>query len=98
MTGEKIRWLEITQRKLLAYEVLIFLHFRVILAANAPIRYILNKNSSKILSTGDLVVEISGGSPIQSTGRIGYVNQHTLARFDNDIITSNFCKALFIKQ
>jgi len=65
---------------------------------NAPIRYILNKNSSKILSTGDLVVEISGGSPIQSTGRIGYVNQHTLARFDNDIITSNFCKALSLNN
>lgn len=65
---------------------------------NAPIRYILNKNSSKILSTGDLVVEISGGSPAQSTGRIGYVNQHTLARFDNDIITSNFCKALSLNN
>ncbi|HPI71301.1 MAG TPA: restriction endonuclease subunit S, partial [Tenuifilaceae bacterium] len=34
----------------------------------APERYILEKNEHKILSNGDLVVEISGGSPTQSTG------------------------------
>ena len=63
-------------------------------SCKAPIRFILNKNSSKILSSGDLVIEISGGSPTQSTGRIGYINQHVLERFDDDVITSNFCKAL----
>ena len=65
---------------------------------NAPIRYILNKNSSKLLSLGDLIVEISGGSPTQSTGRIGYINNNVLNRFDTDIITSNFCKALSLNN
>ena len=67
-------------------------------SCKAPIRFILNKNSSKILSSGDLVIEISGGSPTQSTGRIGYINQHVLERFDDDVITSNFCKALSLNN
>ena len=67
-------------------------------SSNAPIRYILNKNSSKVLSYGDLIIEISGGSPTQSTGRIGYINQHALDKFDTDIITSNFCKAISLNN
>lgn len=65
---------------------------------NAPVRYILSKNVDKILSSGDIVVEISGGSPTQSTGRICYINDYTLKRFDKDIITSNFCKAFSTKK
>ena len=60
----------------------------------APERYILEKNSYKLLADGDLIIEISGGSPTQSTGRICYINKNVLKRFDNDIITSNFCKAI----
>jgi type I restriction enzyme S subunit len=65
---------------------------------NAPIRYILPKNTNKKLSDGNLIIEISGGSPIQSTGRICYINQGTLERFNTDIITSNFCKAISLKN
>ncbi|MDR2337959.1 MAG: restriction endonuclease subunit S [Deltaproteobacteria bacterium] len=65
---------------------------------NAPARYILPNNTNKKLSDGDLIVEISGGSPIQSTGRICYINQGTLKRFNTDIITSNFCKAISLKN
>lgn len=61
---------------------------------NAPERYIHEKNSFKILNDGDLIIEISGGSPTQSTGRVCYINDNTLKRFENEIITSNFCKAI----
>lgn len=61
---------------------------------NAPERYIHEKNTFKILNDGDLIIEISGGSPTQSTGRICYINDNTLKRFENEIITSNFCKAI----
>jgi type I restriction enzyme S subunit len=60
---------------------------------NAPTRYILKKNLNKALSDGDIIVEISGGSPTQSTGRVSYINEQMLSRFDIPIITSNFCKA-----
>tara|TARA_B100001093_G_scaffold154402_1_gene147073 strand:+ start:4398 stop:5663 length:1266 start_codon:yes stop_codon:yes gene_type:complete len=60
----------------------------------APKRYILNKNSHKILEAGDLIIEISGGSPTQSTGRLGYIIDSTLERFENPLICSNFCRAI----
>ncbi|OON93075.1 MAG: hypothetical protein ATN31_07115 [Candidatus Epulonipiscioides saccharophilum] len=63
-----------------------------------PTRFI-NKNSShKLLKTGDILVEISGGSPTQSTGRICYINDITLKRFNKNIITSNFCRGLTLKN
>lgn len=64
----------------------------------SPVRYILEKNSHKILEPGDLVIEISGGSPIQSTGRLGYVINETLERFSEPLICSNFCKAITLKD
>jgi type I restriction enzyme S subunit len=64
----------------------------------SPVRYILEKNNHKILDPGDLVIEISGGSPTQSTGRLGYIIDETLARFDEPIICSNFCKAITLKK
>jgi|GEM_PF-224534 len=64
----------------------------------APKRFILEKNTHKILEPFDLVVEISGGSPTQSTGRLTYVTEATQERFDNPLICSNFCKALTLKE
>lgn len=64
----------------------------------SPVRYILEKNSHKILESGDLVIEISGGSPTQSTGRLGYVINETLERFSEPLICSNFCKAITLKD
>ncbi|MCU7616850.1 restriction endonuclease subunit S [Chryseobacterium sp. PBS4-4] len=63
-----------------------------------PERFILKSNSSKKLMPNDFVVEISGGSPVQSTGRIALITESTLERFDTDIICSNFCKAVSIKD
>ncbi len=65
---------------------------------NPPTRYILEKNSHKILNSHDLIIEISGGAPTQSTGRLGYITDATLKRFGNPLICSNFCKAISIKD
>lgn len=65
---------------------------------NPPTRYIHEKNSSKILKSHDLIIEISGGSPTQSTGRIAFITDATIKRFENPLICSNFCKPISIKN
>lgn len=64
----------------------------------SPERYILEKNLHKTLDSADLIIEISGGSPTQSTGRLAFITEETLARFDAPIICSNFCKAVTLKN
>ena len=60
-----------------------------------PIRYILPKNfSNKKLVADDIVVEISGGSPTQSTGRVAAISQSLLDRYDSGMICTNFCRAI----
>ena len=60
-----------------------------------PTRYILPKNyAAKQLVNGDIVVEISGGSPVQSTGRAAAISTALLNRYDNGMVCTNFCKAL----
>lgn len=60
-----------------------------------PTRYILPKNlANKKLEAGDIVVEISGGSPTQSTGRCTAVTQSLLDRYDSSMVCTNFCKAI----
>ncbi len=65
---------------------------------NPPTRFILEKNVHKILNAHDLVIEISGGGPTQSTGRLAYVTDATLKRFADPLICSNFCKAISLKD
>jgi type I restriction enzyme S subunit len=64
----------------------------------APERFILKNNLSKALQPNDFIIEISGGSPTQSTARIGLVTDKTLERFNTNLICSNFCKAVSIKD
>ena len=60
-----------------------------------PTRYILPKNySAKRLLPGDVVVEISGGSPTQSTGRVAAISQSLLDRYDKGMVCTNFCRAI----
>lgn len=63
-----------------------------------PVRYILDKNSFKILKSHDIIIEISGGSPTQSTGRLAFITDATINRFDNPLICSNFCKPISLKN
>lgn len=60
-----------------------------------PTRFILPKNYvAKHLVAGDVVVEISGGSPTQSTGRIASISQSLLDRYNKGMVCTNFCKAM----
>lgn len=62
---------------------------------NMPTRFILEKNyQSKVLIDGDMVIEISGGSPTQSTGRACRISNRLLDKYNNSIICTNFCKAI----
>lgn len=64
-----------------------------------PIRYILEKNyNKKKLKHGDIVIEISGGSPTQSTGRIAYITDEIIDKFDSGIVCTNFCRAITLKD
>ena len=65
---------------------------------NMSTRFILNKNFlNKVLKAGDLVVEISGGSPTQSTGRICQISETLLKKYDNALICTNFCRTIKTK-
>lgn len=64
-----------------------------------PTRYILPKNfATKQLTASDIVVEISGGSPTQSTGRCTAITQSLLDRYDSGMVCTNFCKAMKPKE
>ena len=66
---------------------------------NMPTRFILNKNFlNKALKAEDLVVEISGGSPTQSTGRICQISDTLLKKYDDVVICTNFCRAIKTKR
>ena len=67
-------------------------------ALSPPIRFILKKNSTKVLAPFDFVIEISGGSPTQSTGRLALITEETFERFSRPLICSNFCKAISLKD
>lgn len=60
-----------------------------------PTRYILNKNyKNKKLEAGDIIIEISGGSPTQSTGRTLYINQEIINKYQDKVLCTNFCRTL----
>ena len=65
---------------------------------NPPVRYILKKNcEAKQLSDFEIIVEISGGSPTQSTGRCALITSALIAQYDCPVICTNFCRALRCK-
>ena len=65
---------------------------------NIPVRYISTASlKNRGLSEGDIIIEKSGGSPTQSTGRTVYVSKK-LVEAKKSIVCSNFCQAFRIKQ
>lgn len=63
-----------------------------------PLRYISKRaKGNKTLRAGDLVIEKSGGSPVQSTGRITYISQE-LIDSKQSVVCSNFCTSIRIKD
>ena len=66
---------------------------------NAPIRYILEKNyKNKKLAPNNIIIEISGGSPTQSTGRTAYITKNILDMYDSPLLCTNFCRAIETKS
>lgn len=65
---------------------------------NLPIRYIKDNNTSKLLSAWDIVIEVSGGSPTQATGRSAFVTPGVLKRNGGNLTCSNFCHAFTMKD
>ena len=60
-----------------------------------PERFILEKNfKNKRLLDKDIVVEISGGTPTVSTGRICLVSDNLLDRYSGNIVCTNFCRVI----
>lgn len=67
-------------------------------SGNPPTRFILKKNLiNKKLENNDLAIEISGGSPTQSTGRCLLITEQLINKYEDPIICTNFCRALKIK-
>ncbi len=60
-----------------------------------PTRFILKKNyENKKLLSGDIVIEISGGSPTQSTGRSIFINENIISRYNDKVLCTNFCRII----
>ena len=63
-----------------------------------PVRYISQQAyAKKCLQVGDIIIEKSGGSPTQSTGRVSLVSQELLDHA-GAVICSNFCTAFRVKK
>ena len=65
---------------------------------NIPLRYVSDRSfQQKLLKVGDIVIEKSGGSPTQSTGRAIYISE-SLFSASTDVVCSNFCVAFRVKD
>ena len=65
---------------------------------NIPKRYIGSRSiATRLLQVGDLIIEKSGGSPTQSTGRVVYVSDD-LIKAKGSVVCSNFCTAFRVKK
>jgi len=65
------------------------------LAVKTPIRFVKEKKFESIEpKDGDLILEISGGTDNQSTGRIIYIDELNRLLFPHPLIFSNFCRLI----
>ena len=63
-----------------------------------PKRHIKSSNTAKLLSNWDVVIEVSGGSPTQATGRSAYITPGVIERNGGSLTCSNFCHAFSFKD
>lgn len=64
-----------------------------------PVRYVQKKHiDEKGVKANDIIVEISGGSPIQSTGRICYISDEILQDINAPVLCTNFCRIIRLKN
>jgi type I restriction enzyme S subunit len=58
-----------------------------------PTRFTTKKKlASRFLLDGDIVIEVSGGSPTQPTGRSLHVSNSMLERFKHPVVCASFCR------
>ena len=61
--------------------------------SSAPTRWVeLKKLKTRKLEDGDIVIEVSGGSPKQPTGRALYINQNLIDRLGGIVEPASFCR------
>ena len=65
---------------------------------DVPLRYVKKSNTHKLLNPYDIVIEVSGGSPIQATGRCAYITPGVIERNYGRMTCSNFCHAFRLKN
>ena len=69
------------------------------LPLKTPQRFIKENKFKKIKpEEGDLIIEISGGTESQSTGRVTYINSDVEKLFDLPIVFSNFCRLIKVRK
>lgn len=69
------------------------------LPKSTPIRYVKAKKFESIKPyEGDIVLEISGGTETQSTGRAYYINGQVRRLFTKPLVFSNFCRLLKVRS
>jgi type I restriction enzyme S subunit len=69
------------------------------LAGRTPVRFVKEKKFEAIRpKDGDLILEISGGTDDQSTGRTTYINDLNRMLFPYPLIFSNFCRLIRPKK
>ncbi|OYQ73921.1 restriction endonuclease subunit S [Wohlfahrtiimonas sp. G9077] len=69
------------------------------MSVNAPLRFIKEKKFFSIEpDNGDIVIEISGGTETQSTGRSYYITEGVRKLFTQPIIFSNFCRLITVRN
>ncbi|HEF4887317.1 TPA: restriction endonuclease subunit S [Klebsiella oxytoca] len=69
------------------------------LPSRTPLRFIKSKKFINISpDNGDIIIEISGGTENQSTGRSYFINEELRDIFKYPIVFSNFCRLLKIKK
>ena len=63
-----------------------------------PTRYVSIRHSDRLLNDGDIVIEVSGGSPIQATGRVALITNEVIIRNGGALVCSNFCQSFSMKN
>lgn len=64
-----------------------------------PTRYVQHRHIlEKQVKLFDIIVEISGGSPIQSTGRTCFITEDVLTDLDAPVLSTNFCRIIRLKD
>lgn len=66
---------------------------------DVPSRYVQKKHiEEKRVRVNDIIVEISGGSPVQSTGRTCFITKEILEDLELPVLCTNFCRIIRLKD